>query len=197
MVLGAGCRLAEDVDEAACRRDHVPIVRRASGGGTILQGRGCLSYTLVLDYNRDPRLRDVRGSYHFILEQVRQALMGLLAGVQHVGISDLAAEGRKFSGNAQQRKRSFLLHHGTILHHFDINEIGRYLRVPHTQPAYRQERAHTDFLQNLPASAGELKGGCASLAGISELAGLARGNSSPARRGKVQPPRVDPAVLTL
>ncbi|HZU34401.1 MAG TPA: lipoate--protein ligase family protein [Gemmataceae bacterium] len=157
VVLGAGCRLADDVDEAACERDHVPIARRSSGGGTILQGAGCLSYTLVLAYERDPLLHDVRGSYRFILERVRRALTGLLPDIEHAGISDLASGGRKFSGNAQQRKRHFLLHHGTLLQSFDINQVGRYLRVPHVQPAYRQQRPHTDFMQNLPVWAADLK----------------------------------------
>src|SRR5204863_6707050 len=38
VVLGAGCRLAEDVNEAACLGDGIPILRRASGGGTVLLG---------------------------------------------------------------------------------------------------------------------------------------------------------------
>ena len=32
VVLGAGGRLADDVDEDACRADGVPIQRRSSGG---------------------------------------------------------------------------------------------------------------------------------------------------------------------
>jgi lipoate---protein ligase len=157
VVLGAGCRLAEDADEAACLRDGIPILRRASGGGTVLQGDGCLSYTLVLSYERDPRLQDVRGSYGWILERVRQALADLLPNMGHAGISDLAAADRKFSGNAQQRKRHFLLHHGTLLHHFDVNRIGDYLLLPQVQPDYRRQRNHADFVQNLPAKATELK----------------------------------------
>ncbi|HEV3117610.1 MAG TPA: lipoate--protein ligase family protein, partial [Gemmataceae bacterium] len=42
VVLGAGSRLADDVDEAACHADGVPILRRSSGGGTVLLGSGCL-----------------------------------------------------------------------------------------------------------------------------------------------------------
>ena len=41
VVLGSGCRLGAEVNEAACRSDHVPILRRASGGGTVLLGAGC------------------------------------------------------------------------------------------------------------------------------------------------------------
>src|SRR5438552_10240881 len=63
VVLGAGCRLAEDVDEAACRRDGVPIMRRSSGGGTVLLGTGCLCFSLVLAFDRDPALEHVRPSY--------------------------------------------------------------------------------------------------------------------------------------
>src|SRR5215470_19204848 len=57
VVLGAGGRLAEDVDEAACRADVVPILRRSSGGGTVLLGNGCLLFSLVLAYDRSPLLR--------------------------------------------------------------------------------------------------------------------------------------------
>ena len=52
-------RLAQDVDEAACQADGVPILRRSSGGGTVLLGRGCLLYSLVLSYDRSPALAEV------------------------------------------------------------------------------------------------------------------------------------------
>ncbi|HEV3262522.1 MAG TPA: lipoate--protein ligase family protein [Gemmataceae bacterium] len=157
VVLGSGCRLAEDVHEAACRADGVPILRRASGGGTVLQAAGCLSYSLVLSYERSPALQGIRPSYAYILERVGEALNDLLPGIEHAGISDLAAGGQKFSGNAQQRKRTHLLHHGTLLYDFDVEVIGRYLRLPPRQPEYRQRRDHGEFLMNLPATAAELK----------------------------------------
>jgi lipoate-protein ligase A len=156
VVLGAGGRLAEDVDEAACRADAVPILRRASGGGTVLLGRGCLLYSLILSYQRAPELHDITSSYAYILDQVRQALAGLLPDLEHAGTSDLSSRGRKFSGNAQQRKRNHLLHHGTLLYDFDLAQVSRYLRLPARQPEYRGQREHAEFLVNLPASAAEL-----------------------------------------
>lgn len=155
VVLGAGCRLTEDVDETACQADGVPILRRSSGGGTVLWGRGCLLYSLILSQQRDPALADVRASYRYILERVIEAIG--LSGITRAGTSDLAIGNRKFSGNAQQRKRHYLLHHGTLLYAFDLDAIARYLRLPSRQPDYRASRSHNQFLLNLPLSEINLK----------------------------------------
>lgn len=157
VILGAGCRLADDVDEAACRRDGVPILRRASGGGTVLLGSGCLCYTLILAHERAADLQEIRSSYTFILERLRDSLDGILPGITCAGTSDLAVGNLKFSGNAQQRKRRHLLHHGTILYGFDLRKIGEYLRQPTRQPAYRDRRAHEEFLTNLPVEVEEIQ----------------------------------------
>ena len=156
VVLGAGGRLADDVDEAACRADDVPVLRRSSGGGTVLLGAGCLLYTLVLDGDRAPELAGIRSSYAFILARVAAAFPEW-GGVEQAGTSDLAAAGRKFSGNAQQRKRRFLLHHGTLLYAFDLARVGRYLIPPPRQPEYRAGRDHAAFLRNLDLPGEEIK----------------------------------------
>jgi lipoate-protein ligase A len=156
VVVGIGCRLAEDVDEAACAADGVPILRRSSGGGTVLLGPGCLLFSLVLSYERSAALREIRPSYAWILDHVGSAL-GPRAAAGRAGISDLVVAGRKCSGNAQQRKSRYLLHHGTLLYDFDAGRVGRYLRQPARQPDYRRGRPHEEFLINLSATAEELK----------------------------------------
>jgi lipoate-protein ligase A len=155
VILGSACRIAEDVDVATCNTEGVPILRRSSGGGTVLWGPGCLLFSLVIDTERDPALETIRASYIWILEQTVAAL-----GVPNLrvdGISDLAIGDRKISGNAQQRKRRYILHHGTLLHAFDIAGVGRFLRQPPREPEYRAGRLHTDFLTNLPLSGVELR----------------------------------------
>jgi len=156
VVLGAGGSIAIDVNEVACREDGVPLHRRPSGGGTVLLGRGCLLYSLILAYARAPELRDVTASYRWVLGKVREALRPV-AALEHIGISDLALGGRKVSGNAQQRKSRFLLHHGTLLFSFDCSDIGCYLNPPERAPTYRAGRDHASFVTNLPADSTSLK----------------------------------------
>jgi lipoate-protein ligase A len=157
VVLGAGCTLAADVDEPTCAAEGVPILRRSSGGGTVLLGPGCLLYTLILAYDRSPELAQIRGSYCYILERLCDSLH--VPGLRPAGTSDLAVGTVKVSGNAQQRKRHHFLHHGSLLYAFDVALVGRYLRAPARQPEYRHHRDHADFVSNLPLGAGELTQG--------------------------------------
>jgi lipoate-protein ligase A len=156
VVLGSGGKVADDVAQDACRADGVPILRRSSGGGTVLLGSGCLLYSLVLDISRSAELSEIRSSYAAILARVARALLPETAGAEVCGVSDLAVGGRKFSGNAQQRKQRHILHHGTLLYGLDLAAVSRYLLPPPRQPEYRAGRPHGEFLMKLPLSGEEL-----------------------------------------
>jgi len=157
VILGAGGKLADDVHEDACQADGVPILRRSSGGGTVLLGPGCLLYSLVLRFDRHPALSDLHGSYRYIFETMLTGLMPHVSGLALQGSSDLTLHNRKFSGNSQQRKRTHLLHHGTLLYAFDMAAIPRYLKAPPRQPEYRRLREHAEFVTNLPINAETLR----------------------------------------
>lgn len=149
VVLGHANKILSEVDTGACEHHGIPIFRRFSGGGTVLQGPGCLNYSLILSNGCDA-LDTIRESYRFVLGRHQQCIEELLgAPVEIQGISDLAVHGRKFSGNAQNRKRHFVLIHGTFLLDFDLALIERCLRMPSKQPEYRRSRTHGDFLRNL------------------------------------------------
>jgi lipoate-protein ligase A len=157
VVLGYGNRAAAEVDLAACAAAAVPVLRRCSGGGTVVQGPGCLNYALVLRCDR-PGLQSIPGANRVTMETHRAAVQPLLAGrVAVQGHTDLTLDGRKFSGNAQRRRRAFLLFHGTFLLNFDLPQISRLLHRPTHQPAYRAGRSHAEFLVNLNVRADLLK----------------------------------------
>jgi lipoate-protein ligase A len=158
VVLGAGGSASIDADITVCAADGVPILRRASGGGTVLLGPGCLCFSAVLAYDRAPGLDQIPLSNQYVLGRVANALRPLADRITLEGTSDLViGEDLKFSGNAQQRKRRHFLHHGTLLCSFDLSLIPRYLNRPERQPAYRQDRTHLEFVANLGCSTAEAK----------------------------------------
>jgi lipoate-protein ligase A len=156
VVVGAGGSVAIDVNARALAAG-VTVLRRASGGGTVVIGPRCLCYSLVLAYDRDPGLKDIHASNRYVLGRVLNALRDVVPGATIEGTSDLTVNGFKFSGNAQQRKRTHFLHHGTLLHHFNPWMIAAVLNAPERQPDYRANRPHTDFVRNLPCDGETLK----------------------------------------
>ncbi len=151
VVLGYGKHLEEEVFEEICAREKIPVLRRCSGGGTVLQGPGCFNYTLVLPIASNTELESISGANCSIMKRVRNAVASATdASIEVKGFTDLVVNGRKFSGNSQRRKRRCLLFHGAFLLNFDLALISRTLRLPAQQPEYRAGRTHADFLINVP-----------------------------------------------
>jgi lipoate-protein ligase A len=158
VVLGYSNKRATEANENSCRADSVPILRRCTGGGTVLQGPGCLNYTLVLEIGSRPELENVTTTNCFIMKQNSDALQPLVAEkIEIEGFTDLAIAGRKFSGNAQRRGRKFTIFHGSFLLGFELARIERYLAMPTKQPEYRQRRSHAEFVRNLQLQTNQVK----------------------------------------
>ena len=168
VVVGRSSRVAAEVNEAFCRRESIPILRRSSGGAAIVTGSGCLMYALVLSYAVRPELKDITRAHSFILQQLAASLGPLVSRAGTItcaGTSDLTlrdekdvGSARKFSGNSLRVKRTHLLYHGTLLYAFDLGLIEKCLRTPPRQPDYRNVRPHVDFVMNLPITRQQLAG---------------------------------------
>ena len=149
VVLGHGNKWRDEIEIPACAADDLPVLRRCSGGGAVMQGPGCLNYSLILRQENFPG-GQAKAAFDFVLARHRRALKGLTRQTVSIkGLSDLTLGERKFSGNAQYRKREYVLVHGTFLLYYDLFLIERYLTMPVKQPDYRRQRNHGDFLINL------------------------------------------------
>jgi len=157
VVVGRSSRVADEVHLEPARAVGIPVLRRASGGAAIVAGLGCLMYSVVLKYAGREHLRMLDEVHRHLLGKVLSALAPLVPGVEHVGTSDLAVAGRKFSGNSVRCKRDHLLYHGTLLYDFDLSLVERYLKMPPRQPSYRGDRQHCDFVSNLGLSSAALR----------------------------------------
>ena len=158
VVVGYGNRIDTEVHTIFCRDNNIPIFRRCTGGGTVLQGPGILNYSLILSTDSAGPCHSISAANAFIMERHRQMIASLLrVPVQIQGHTDLTIRGLKFSGNSQRRKKRFLLFHGAFLLQFDLSLIERALPMPSKQPEYRQQRSHTEFLMNLNLSSEAIK----------------------------------------
>ena len=155
VILGRSSVAALEANLAACRAEHVPVLRRSSGGAAIVAGPGCLMYAVVLRYAGREHLRLLDEAHRHVLTALAAALGALVGEIKLLGTSDLAVGRRKFSGNSVRCKRDHLLYHGTLLYDFELTLIERLLPNPPRQPDYRLGRPHGEFLTNLgiPASA--------------------------------------------
>jgi len=139
LVLGYSNKARTEAHLDRARQDSIPVLRRCTGGGAVLQGPGCLNYSLIL-----PITAQVSATNALIMQRHAHAL-----NAEVRGHSDLTRGDLKFSGNAQRRKRRYLLFHGSFLLNLDIERIERLLPLPSREPDYRRHRPHREFLQNV------------------------------------------------
>jgi lipoate-protein ligase A len=147
VVLGRSGRINDEVKVDACNRDGISILRRCTGGGTVLLGPGCMVFSLILPVTSVSG--GPSGAAKQILQQFKNVFDSVMPGIEINGISDLTWMGQKFSGNSQRWLRKTILHHGTFLFQFPLEYISWYLKTPPRQPEYRRGREHTEFLTNV------------------------------------------------
>jgi lipoate-protein ligase A len=159
VVVGYANRVASEIDVAACKIKRIPIYRRCSGGGTVLQGPGCLNYALILRIGSDGPTRSISTANRFVVERNRAAIQAAQNEfkISVCGHTDLVMNGLKFSGNSQRRRKRFLLFHGTFLLNLDLSLVSELLPMPSRRPDYRENRPHAGFLTNLNVPATVVK----------------------------------------
>lgn len=148
--LGYSQSLAE-VDLEQCTREGLDCVRRLTGGRAVLHQRD-FTYSLVAS-TTDPRLGGR------LEETYRQVTLGLLAGLQGLGLEaalergdtatkartgacfdaplrhELLVQGRKIAGSAQRRWRGLFLQQGTLPLEMDSRRLYSLLRPRNQGPA--------------------------------------------------------------
>jgi lipoate-protein ligase A len=159
IVMGASGDARALVDGRAARAcaPAPALLRRFSGGGTVVVDGGTLLVSLVCN------AADVRGRPLYPREVMAWSADAVYApALAALGVPAAAAAGgspagfslrehdycvgaRKFGGNAQSLSRARWVHHTSVLWAVDAARM-RALRMPARRPAYRADRAHADFV---------------------------------------------------
>lgn len=146
IVLGISGKVELLINLSRLQNHPIPLIRRFSGGGTVVVDPNTLFITFICNHQDLPQvscypesiLRWTEGLYAPLLPY------GLFKRIEH----DYAIGDRKFGGNAQYLCKDRWLHHSSLLWDFDHQRM-EYLQIPSRQPKYRAGRAHTDFICSL------------------------------------------------
>lgn len=123
-------------------QNPLPLIRRFSGGGTVVADENTLFVTFICN-TKDTH---VSCCPQKILSWTEEFYRPLFERADfRARENDYVFGEKKFGGNAQYLCRDRWLHHTSFLWSYDP-AVMKILAVPPKQPTYRQNRSHDDFL---------------------------------------------------
>ncbi len=117
IIVGRNQNVFEEVNLHFIVKNHIPLVRRISGGGTVFHDMGNLNYTYIT------ASKGKINNYELMTKELVDALNDLGIKAEFVPKSDIKIGDRKISGNAQFVYGNKLLHHGTLLFDADLEKL--------------------------------------------------------------------------
>lgn len=129
--------------EKAAQRG-IPLIRRFSGGGTVVVD----SQTLFMTWMGARSLLPCPPFPRPLMEWISQFFTPLLPEKMALRENDLVMGEKKFGGNAQYLPKERWLHHCSLLWDFQPENM-ELLPLPNRRPNYRHSRSHTAFVTPL------------------------------------------------
>jgi lipoate-protein ligase A len=123
----------------------VPIIRRFSGGGTVIVDSNTFFMTWICNTEHTGAECFPEHVHRWVEGFYLKALPALSMKLRE---NDYVIGERKFGGNAQYLSKGRWLHHSSFLWDYDPDMMD-YLLMPAKTPKYRQQRDHNDFLCRL------------------------------------------------
>lgn len=134
---------------------NIPVLRRRTGGGTVVLAPGQIVIGL--------RLRALSGGPKVISQTALAPVISAIT--QHIGVvpslrgdGDLTIDGRKILGSSLKISGSQAWYLAVLLVEDAITWIERLLPHPSREPDYRAGRSHADFCTCLAAHGGSVAG---------------------------------------
>ena len=129
-----------DVD--AVKREGIPVIKRFSGGGTVIVDENTLFVTFIMNKSALPIHPFPEPILRWSADLYTEAWQLPNFKLQE---NDYALGHLKCGGNAQYIQKDRWMHHTSFLYDYSPKNM-EYLLLPKRRPAYRQDRSHTDFL---------------------------------------------------
>jgi len=123
--------MMDEVDTQFCHSQNIDVIRRITGGGAVYHdNEGEITYSIIIPGDHRLGPDDIINSYRILCSGLISALRHLDIESEFRPINDVTVGGKKVSGNAQTRRHSCILQHGTTLLDLDVNVMFQALKVP-------------------------------------------------------------------
>ena len=136
ITIGRNQSLSDEVNVNYAKERDFNIVRRITGGGSVFHDSTReITYSIVCPTRFLEKLNAKK-----VIEQFEIIEAGIILALTHYGLNPekgvihcpaIFLDGKKFSGNAQVRKKGYLLQHGTILLDLDPELMYSVLKAPY------------------------------------------------------------------
>lgn len=143
IVMGISGKSRELIYEEKVAQANMPLIRRFSGGGTVVVDHNTLFVSFLFSSEAHPFSPYPQQILTWSETLYQEAIPSL-----QLRENDYIIGKRKIGGNAQYIRKGRWLHHTTFLWDYDSELMGL-LKLPTKRPDYRADRSHEDFIDRL------------------------------------------------
>jgi lipoate---protein ligase len=121
-------------------KNHIPVIRRMSGGGTVYHDLGNINFTMITSENNTEKLIDFKKFTEPLILFLKK--LGIEATFE--GKNNLKVNGKKISGNSAHVMKNRIMHHGTLLFNTNLRTLENSIKPPKaeiTDKAVKSTRA--------------------------------------------------------
>ncbi|GAB5411568.1 MAG: lipoate--protein ligase family protein [Chlamydiales bacterium] len=145
IIMGISGKPEELVHAEKQQKQKLPLIKRYSGGGTVVVDHNTLFVSFIFDKTAHP--------FHPFPEPIMRWSEGFYKealNLSHFSLkeNDYIIGEKKFGGNAQYIKKNRWVHHTTFLWDYCEEKMAT-LQLPKRRPTYRADRDHGTFLTKL------------------------------------------------
>lgn len=145
IIMGISGKPEELIELEKAREQNVVILKRFSGGGTVVVDENTIFVTFIFNAATHNFASFPEKIHEWSASFYKEVFGNLPFALRE---NDYVIEDRKVGGNAQYIRKDRWLHHTSFLWTFEKKNMDLLL-LPKKRPLYRKDRPHRDFLNTL------------------------------------------------